>query len=68
MASTAAEANATSGWIMPLAALGAAVAIALRYFARRDVQLVRASFPVRQRLVRARPARAPACSVAIHVF
>jgi hypothetical protein len=51
--SPAADAKTTSGWIMPLAALGAAVAIALRFFARRDPQSVRASFAVKRRLVHA---------------
>jgi hypothetical protein len=65
--STAAEAKAASRWIMPLAALGATIAIALRYFARRDLQLVRASYPVRQRLVRA-SRRAPPGAVTPHMF
>jgi hypothetical protein len=51
--SPTAEARSTSGWIMPLAALGAAVTIAFRFFARRDPRSVRASFAVKQRLVRA---------------
>lgn len=67
MVSTAAEAKTTSGWIMPLATLGAALAMALRYFARRDVQFVRASFPVRQRLVRA-CRREPPRVVALHTL
>ena len=41
-----AEAKTTSGWIMPFAALGAAVGITLRFFARREPQSVRASFAV----------------------
>jgi H+/Cl- antiporter ClcA len=65
--STAAEAKASSGWIMPLAALGAALAMAFRYFARRDLRLVRASFPVSQRLVRA-CRRAPPRAVALYTF
>jgi hypothetical protein len=63
----AAEAKITSRWLMPLAALGAAVAIAIAYFARRDLRLVRVSFTVRQRLVRARR-RAPPIGLALHTF
>jgi hypothetical protein len=65
--STAAEARTTSRWIAPLAALGATIAVALRSFARRDRQLVRAAYAVRQRLVRA-CRRAPPSAVALHTF
>ena len=65
--STAADAKIASGWIMPLAALGAAIAISLRFLARRDLQRLRASFAVRQRLVRA-SRRAPPRVLAMQLF
>ena len=51
--SIAADAKTTSGWTMPLAAFGAALALAIGYFGRRDSSVARASFAVKQRLVRA---------------
>jgi hypothetical protein len=65
--SPAADAKIASGWIMPLAALGAAIAISLRFLARRDLQRLRASFAVRQRLVRA-SRRAPPRALAMQLF
>ena len=65
--STAADAKVASGWIMPLLALGAAITISLRFLARRDLQQLRASFAVRQRLVRA-SRRAPPLAPAIQLF
>jgi hypothetical protein len=65
--STAGEAKTPSRWVMPLAALGAAVAVAFRYFGRRDLHLVRASFPVRRRLVHA-CRRAPPVDGVLHMF
>ena len=61
--STAADVKVSSGLIVPLAALGAAIVISLCFLARRDLKRLRASFPVRQRLVRASrraPPRVPA--------
>jgi hypothetical protein len=65
--SPAADAKIASGWIMPLAALGAAIGISLRFLARRDLQRLRASFAVRQRLVRA-SRRAPPRALAMQLF
>ena len=65
--STAADAKVASGWIMPLVALGAAIAVSLRFLARRDLQRLCASFAVRQRMVRA-SRRAPPRMPAMQLF
>jgi hypothetical protein len=61
--STAADAKPASAWLMPIAALGAAIAVSPHVLARRGLQRLHASFAVRQRLVRAgrrAPPRVPA--------
>ena len=65
--STAADAQTMSGSTMPLAALGATVALAIGYSGRRDSSTPRASYAVRQRLVRA-GRRAPPCVPALQML
>jgi len=57
-----AEARAAQPLGLPLAALAAAVAVALLVATRRDARSVRASYPIRQRLVRA-SRRAPPVAI-----
>jgi hypothetical protein len=65
--STAADVQTMSGSTIPLAALGATVALAIGYSGRRDSSTPRASYAVRQRLVRA-GRRAPPCVPALQML
>ena len=65
--STAADAQTMSGSTVPLVALGATVALAIGYWGRRDSLAARASYAVKQRLVRA-GRRAPPCMPALQMF
>jgi hypothetical protein len=64
---TAADTQTMSGFTMPLAALGIAVALASGYTRRRDSSAARASYAVKQRLVRA-GRRAPPCRPALQML
>jgi len=61
---TAAEPKTPSGWL-PLVALGAATVVGIGYVGRRAVRTVRASYAVKQRLVRAGRRAPPVCALAI---
>lgn len=64
---TAADAKTTSGWLMPLASLGAAVVLAIGFFGGRASSPPRASFAVSRRLIRA-SRRAPPNVPALQLF
>jgi hypothetical protein len=65
--STAADPQTTSGSTMLLAALGSTVALAIGYWGRRGSSAPRATYAVKQRLVRA-GRRAPPCLPALQML